>query len=72
VFLQSCTVSLQALPGSSNETFRTSSDGTFHIGNIEGEEDIDMQEEEEVSVKTKKGIGSKEVECVDIKNEEAI
>jgi len=31
-----------------------------------------MQEEEEVSVKTKKGIGSKEVECVDIKNEEAI
>ena len=30
--LQSCTDSLQVLPGSSPETFLTSSDGTCHVG----------------------------------------
>jgi len=56
---------------SSNETFPTSADGACHIGCIKVEEDMDMQEEE-VNVKTEKGISSDEVECVDIKDEEGI
>ena len=54
--LQSCTDSLQVLPGSATETFPTSSDGTYEIGNIKVEEDMDMQEEGEVNVKTEKVI----------------
>jgi len=72
VVLQSYTDCLQALPGSSNETFPTSSDGAGHVGNIKVEEDMDMQEEEEVNVKTEKDIGSEEEECVDIKDEEGM
>jgi len=57
------------------ETFPTSSDGTNNIGRIKVEEDIGMQEEEEeeeVNVKTEKGIGSEEEECIDIKDEEGL
>jgi len=37
------------------------------------EEDVDMQREEgELNVKTEKGIGSEEEECIDIKDEEVI
>ena len=71
--LQSCTDSLRVLPISSSETFPTSSDGTYDIGYIMVEEDIHMQEEEEeVNVKTEKGMGSEEGECIDIKDEEGI
>jgi hypothetical protein len=70
--LQSCTDSLQVLPGSSSETFPTSSDGTYDVGNIKVEEDIDMQGFEEVNVKTEKVIVSGEEECTDIKGEEGI
>ena len=69
--LQSCTDSVHVMADSSNETFPTSSDCACHIGNIKVEEDMDMQEEE-VNVKTEKGISSDEVECVDIKDEEGI
>jgi len=40
---------------------------------MKAEEDVDMQgEEEEVNVKTEKGIAGEEEECIDIKNEEGI
>jgi hypothetical protein len=64
--LQSCTDSLQVLPGSASETFPTSSDGTCDVSNVKVEEDLVMQGEEEVNVKTE------EEECIDIKHEVAI
>ena len=70
--LQSCTDSLQVLPGSSCETFPSSSDGTYGIGNIKFEEDIDIKEEEKVKVKAEKSIDSEEEECIDIKDEEGM
>jgi len=72
LILQSCTESLRVLPGSSSETFPTSSDGTYDVGNIKVEEDIDIQEEEELNVKTENVIFSEEGECIDIKDEESI
>jgi len=60
--VQSCTDPLQVLPGSSIETFPTSSDGTYDFGIIKVEEDLYMQEEEEVNVKKE--------ECIDIKHED--
>jgi hypothetical protein len=73
--LQSCTDSVQVLPGSSSEKFPSSSDGTLDIGNINVEEHVDVkeeEEEEEVNVKTEKVIGSEEEECIDIKDEGGI
>ena len=64
--LQSCTDSLHILPGSSSETFPTSSDGTYDVSNVKVEVDLDMQGEEEVNVKTE------EEECIDIKQEDGI
>jgi hypothetical protein len=46
--LQSCTDSLRVLPGSSTETFPTSSDGTYDFGNIKVEEDYLGIKQEEV------------------------
>jgi len=70
--LQSCTDSLQVMAGSSTEIFPSSSDGTYGIGHIKVEEDINMQEEEEVIVKRDEGIGSEEDKCIDIKDEDCI
>ena len=70
--LQSCTDPVQVLPGSSCETFPSSSDGTYEVGNIKFEEGMDRKEEEKVNVKAEEGIGSEEVECIDIKDEEGI
>jgi hypothetical protein len=70
LILQSCT---EVMAGSSTESFQTASDGTYDIGNIKVEEEIDIkEEEEEVDVKTEKGIGSEEEECIDIKDEDCI
>jgi hypothetical protein len=63
---QSCTDPLQVLPGSSGETFPASPDGTYDVGNVKVEEDLDMQKEEEVNVKRE------EEECIDIKHEDGI
>jgi len=69
--LQSCTDSLQVMAGSSTETFPTSSDGTYDVGNVKFEEHTDVkEEEEEVNVKTEKVTVSEEEECIDIKDEE--
>jgi hypothetical protein len=63
--LQSCTNSLQVLPDSSSETFPTSYDCTYDVGNVKDEVDLDMQgEEEEVNVQTVVE------ECIDIKQED--
>jgi len=72
--LQSCSNSLHILPSSSSDTYATSSDCACHIGNMKVEEDLDMQEEEEeeVNVKTEKGIGGEEEECMGVKDEEGI
>ena len=42
--VQSCTDSLQVMAGSSTETFPTSPDGTYGIGNKNFEEDPDIKE----------------------------
>ena len=69
--LQSCSNSLHILPSTSSDTYATSSDCACHIGNMKVEEDLDLQEEEEeVNVKTEKGIGSEEEESVCVKDEE--
>ena len=70
--LQSCTDPLQVMEGSSSETFPASSDGTYDVGNVKVEEDIDMPEFEVVNVKTETVIFSDEEECVDIKDKEGI
>ena len=71
--LQSCSYSLHILPSSSSDTCAASSDCACHIGNMNVEEDLDMQGEEgEVTVKTEKGIASEEEECIDIKDEKGI
>jgi len=71
-FLQSCTDPLHIPPGSSSDTYVTLSDCAYHIGSMKVEKDLDMQELEEVNVKTEKGIGSKEEECLGIEDEEGV
>jgi hypothetical protein len=66
LFLQSRTDPLQVLPGSSSEIFPASSDCTYDVSNVKVEEDLYMQEEEEVNVKTENE------ECTDIKLEDGI
>ena len=68
--LQSCTDPVQVLPGSSCETFPSSSGGT-HDGNIKFGEYIDVKEEKLI-VKGEMGLGSEEEECMDVKDEEGI
>ena len=71
--LQSCTDPLHIPPGSFSDTYGTSSDCAYHVGNVKVEVDLDMQEEKgEVNVKTEKGIGNEEEECIGIKDEEGI
>jgi len=71
--LQSCSDSLHILPSSSSDTNATSSDCAYHVGNTKVEEDFEMQGVEgELNVKTEKGLGSEEEECIDIKDEEGI
>jgi len=50
------------------ETFPTSSDGTYDVGNMEF--DMDIREKEEVNMKTEKVIGSREEKCIDVKDQE--
>jgi len=70
LILQSCTDSLQVLPGSSSETFPTSSDGACNFSNIEVEEDVDVKEEDFMAIKEEVDIGIKQEEIAeDIKSE---
>jgi hypothetical protein len=60
LMLQSCTDSLQVLPGSSSETFPTSSDGAFNFNNMEVEEDVVVVEEGLIAVNEEASIGIKQ------------
>ena len=60
--LQSCTDSLQVLPGSSSETFPTSSDGACNFSSIEVEEDVDLREEGLIAINEEVNIGIKQEE----------
>jgi hypothetical protein len=53
-----------------SETFPTSSDGTYDVGNTKF--DIDIREKDEVNMKTEKVIGSGEEKCIDIKDQEGL
>jgi len=70
--LQSCTDPLHIPLSSSSETYGTSSDCAYHGGNMKVEGDWDMQEVEEVNVKTEKGRGGEEEECKGIEDEEGM
>ena len=72
--LQSCSDSLHILPSTSSDIYAASPDCACHIGDMKVEEDVDMQVEEgeEINVKTEKGIGSEEEECIGVKVEEGI
>ena len=60
--LQSCTDSLRILPTSSSETFPTSSDGTYDVGNMNVEDDVDIIEEIFTAVNKQADIGIKQEE----------
>ena len=67
--LQSCTDPLHIPPHLS----AASSDCAYHVGNLKVGGVLDMQEEEwEVNVKTEKGRGSEEEECIGIKDEDGM
>jgi hypothetical protein len=58
--LQSGTDPLRVLPGSSSETFPTSSDGTDDVGNITFEEDVDVIAESFIAINKEEDIGIKQ------------
>jgi len=60
--LQTCTDSLRILPTSSSETFPTSSDGTYDVGNMNVEDDVDIIEEIFTAVNKQANIGIKQEE----------
>jgi len=60
--LQSCTDPLYILPGSSSETFPSSSDGTYDVGNIKFEEDVDVIEESFIAINKEEDVGIKQGE----------
>src|SRR5215471_6825606 len=49
--LQSCTDSLQVMAGSSTDTIPTSFDGTYGVGHMEVEENVDVIEEADIDIK---------------------
>jgi len=60
--LQSCTDSLQVLPGLSCETFPASSDGTCDVSNTAVQQDLVVIEERSVAVNEEAPTGIKEDE----------
>jgi hypothetical protein len=60
--LQIFTNPLRVLPNSCSETFPTSSDGTYDVGNIKVEEDVDVIEEVFIAVNKEADIGIKQEE----------
>ena len=66
--LQSCTDSLHILPGSSSETFPTSSDGACNVRNTEAEEDVVFIEEGFISINEEAAVRIKEEEIPEVIN----
>jgi hypothetical protein len=58
--LQSCTDSLHILPGSSSQTFPTSSDGTCDVSNTAVQQDVVVVEERFRAVNEEEPIGIKQ------------
>ena len=57
--LQSCTDSLHILPSSSSEMFPTSFDGTYDVGNIKVEVDVEVVQEIFTAINEESDIGIK-------------
>jgi hypothetical protein len=66
--LQSCTDSLYILPGSSSETFATSSDSTHGVCKMKVEEDVDVIEESFIATNKQEDRGIKQEEIPEDKN----
>ena len=60
--LQSCTVSLQVLPGSSSETFPASSDGTCDVSNTAVQQDLVVVEDRSMAINKEVPTGIKQEE----------
>jgi hypothetical protein len=60
--LQSCSDPLHILPGSSSETFPTSSDGTYDVSNIKDDEDVELVEECFIAINKEADVGIKQEE----------
>jgi len=60
--LQSCTDSLQLLPGSSSETFPTPSDGTCDVSNTAVQQNVVVIEERSIAVNEEAPTGIKQEE----------
>jgi len=60
--LQSCTDPLYILPSSCSEIFPISSDGTYDVGNMKVEEDVDVIEESFIAINKEEDIGIKQEE----------
>ena len=60
--LQSRTDSMYILPSSSSETFPTSCDGTYDVGNIKVEVDVEVIQEIFTAINEESDIGIKQVE----------
>jgi hypothetical protein len=63
--LQSCTVSVQVLPGSSNDTLPTSSDGVCNCSNIEVEEGVGVNKEGFIALNEAVPIGIKQEQALE-------
>jgi hypothetical protein len=63
LILQSCTVSVQVLPGSSSDTLPTSSDGVCYSSNIEVKEGVRVNEEGFIAINEDVPIGIKQEEA---------
>jgi hypothetical protein len=63
--LQSCTDSLQVLPGSSSEAFPTSSDGTCDVSNTAVQQNV-VIEEHSIAVNEEAPIGIKQEEIPEV------
>jgi hypothetical protein len=63
--LQTCTDPLQVLPGSSSETFPTSSDSTCDVSNTAVQRDVVVVEEGVIAVNEEVDIGMKQEEIPD-------
>jgi len=63
--LQSCLDPLRILPSSSSETFPAPSDGTFGVGIIKVEEDIDVLEEGFTAINKEEDIGITQEEILE-------
>jgi len=68
----SCSHYLHILPSYSNKTKATSCDRACHIVNVKFEKEFDMQEGEEVNVKTEKNILCGEEGGIGMKHDKAI